>query len=304
MKTAYIDCTAYGHSVLKAHSILDKIPGLQLYVGDPSPQELDELLDTTVGIINGHTIIDAAMLDRCNALKTIVFLGTGASTYIDLAAAEKRGIEVLTVRGYGDRTIAEHTFALMLSASRQIASMDREIRQGIWRTPVGIELLGKRLGIVGVGGVGNELIKMAHSFGMEVVAWNRSPIAKELPCKQLELNELLATSDVVSLHLALNDETRGIIGSDQLALMKKEAILVNAGRGALVDEAALIAALQAKRIAHAALDVFEQEPLPSDHLLTTLDNVTLTAHAAFSSEEAMARLLAKGFDTLKQNLKL
>lgn len=304
MKTAYIDCTAYGHSVLKANSILDKLPDLHLFVGDPDTQELDALLDGAVGIINGHTLIDAAMLDRCNALKSIVFLGTGASTYIDLDAAEKRGIEVLTVRGYGDRTIAEHAFALMLSASRHVAIMDREIRQGHWRTPVGVELLGKRLGIIGVGGVGSELINMAHGFGMEVVAWNRSPIAKELPCKQVDLDELLRTSDVVSLHLALNDATRGIIAEDQLALMKKEAILVNVGRGALIDEAALVKALQAERIAHAALDVFEQEPLPGDHVLTTLQNVTLTAHAAFSSEEAMARLLSKGFDTLKQNLKL
>lgn len=304
MKTAYIDCTAYGHSVLKTNAILDKIPGLELYVGDPSPHELDALLDGTVGIINGHTIIDDALLQRCNALKTIVFLGTGASTYIDLAAAKKRGIEVLTVRGYGDRTIAEHGFALMLSASRHIATMDRELRQGLWRTPVGIELFGKRLGIIGVGGVGKELITMAHGFGMEVVAWNRSPIAQDLLCKHIELDELLATSDVVSLHLALNEATVGIIGAAQLALMKKTAILVNVGRGALVDEAALVQALQTNQIAHAALDVFEQEPLPGDHVLTTLENVTLTAHAAFSSEEAMARLLAKGFDTLKQHLKL
>lgn len=302
MKTAYIDCTAYGHSVLKAHSILDKIPGLHLHVGDPTATELDALMKDTVGIINGHTIMDKALLQRYHALKTIVFLGTGASTYIDLSAAQARGIDVLTVRGYGDRTIAEHAFALMLSATRHIAAMDRELRRGIWRTPIGVELAGKRIGIIGVGGVGKELVSMAHAFGMEVVAWNRSPIPDALPCKQVELNELISTSDVISLHLALNDDTRGIISKQQFALMKQTAILVNVGRGALVDETALIEALKTQRIAHAALDVFDIEPLPVDHELTTLENVTLTAHAAFSSEETMTRLLTSGFDLLRQAL--
>ncbi|TCT09555.1 2-hydroxyacid dehydrogenase [Paralcaligenes ureilyticus] len=300
MKTVYIDCTEYGHSIIKEHSLLDRIPGLVLNVGDPDENALHSLLDGATAIVNGHTVMDAGLLGRCSALKTIVFLGTGASSYIDLAAAEKCGINVLTVRGYGNRTNAEHALALILSASRNIASMDREIRQGKWATPVGMELSGKRLGVVGAGGVGAELIKIAHAFGMDVVAWNRSPIAEGLPCKQVAFDELLISSDVVSLHLTLNDATRGIIGKKQLAMLKKEAILVNVGRGALIDEPALIEVLKNKKIRHAALDVFTQEPLPPNHELTRLDNVTLTAHAAFNSHEAMARLLSQGFDTLAQ----
>jgi D-3-phosphoglycerate dehydrogenase len=300
MKTVYIDCTEYGHSIIKEHSLLNRVPGLVLNVGDPDENALHFLLDGATAIVNGHTVMDAGLLGRCSTLKTIVFLGTGASSYIDLAAAEKYGINVLTVRGYGNRTNAEHALALILSASRNIASMDREIRQGKWATPVGMELSGKRLGVVGAGGVGAELIKIAHAFGMEVVAWNRSPIPESLPCKQVEFDELLISSDVVSLHLTLNDATRGIIGKKQLAMLKKEAILVNVGRGALIDEPALIEVLKNKKIRHAALDVFTQEPLPPSHELTTLDNVTLTAHAAFNSHEAMARLLSQGFDTLAQ----
>lgn len=303
MKTAYIDCTPYGYSLLMSNSLLQRMPDLHVHVGDPDTEQLHRLLDGAVGIINGHTIMDKKLLSQCKALKTIVFLGTGASTYIDLAAAQERNIEVLTIRGYGDRTIAEHALALMLSASRHVTAMDRELRRGVWQTPVGVELFGKRLGVLGVGGIGSEVIKIAHAFGMEVVAWNRSPITQDLPCKQTGLEELLRTSDVISLHLALNESTRGIIGQDQLDLMKKEAILINVGRGALVDEPALINALKAKKIAHAALDVFETEPLPANHELTKLENVTLTSHAAFSSQEAMIRLLSSGLDALGKNLK-
>ncbi|MEO6985862.1 MAG: NAD(P)-dependent oxidoreductase [Paralcaligenes sp.] len=302
MKVVYIDCTEQGHSIIKEHSLFDKIPDLILNVGDPDDGQLVSLLDGAAAIINGHTTMNADLLGLCSALKIIVFLGTGASSYIDLAAAERQGINVLTVRGYGNRTNAEHAFALILSASRNIASMDREIRQGKWAASEGIELSGKRLGIVGAGGVGTELIKIAHAFGMEVVAWNRSPIPEGLPCKQVALDELLTTSDVVSLHLTLNDATHGIIGKEQLAMLKREAILVNVGRGALVDEMALIEVLKNKRIRHAGLDVFIQEPLPPSHGLTKLNNVTLTAHAAFNSREAMVRLLSQGFDTLAQEI--
>lgn len=302
MKSVYIDCTDFGQSVLTP-AILAKVPDLAIYTGDPDPATLEAMLDGAVGVINGHTIMDEAMLKRCTALRSIVFLGTGASTYIDVAAAERLGINVRTVRGYGDRTIAEHAFALMLAGARSIAAMDRDMRRGIWVTPVGVELAGKRLGVVGTGGIGRELIRMADAFGMEVVAWNRSGVPADLPCKQVTLDELLETSHVVSLHLALNDATTGLLNREKLEKLRPDAILVNVARGAIVDERALVDLLRQGRIAHAALDVFEQEPLPQDHPLTTLDNVTLTSHAAFKSREAMARLLSGGFDLLREDLR-
>lgn len=301
MKSVYIDCTEFGRSVITS-AMLDKVPGLITHTGDPDPGTLDLLMQDAVGVINGHTLMDAEFLGRYKTLRTIVFLGTGASAYIDVAAAERLGMRVRTVRGYGDRTIAEHAFALMLAAARHIASMDRDLRRGVWEPPVGVELAGKRLGVIGTGGTGRELIKMASAFGMEVIAWNRSPPVSDLPCTLVPLETLLAISDVVSLHLALNDATRGLLGREQLALLRPHTLLVNVARGALIDEAGLIDALRHRRIAHAALDVFEQEPLPADHPLTQLDNVTLTSHGAFKTRDAMARLLSRGFDLLREDL--
>lgn len=301
MKSVYIDCTEFGRSVLTP-AILSKVPGLDIFTGDPDAETLDAMMAGAIGVINGHTIMDETLLARSTALRTIVFLGTGASTYIDLAAAERLGIKVRTVRGYGDRTIAEHAFALIMAGARGLARMDREIRRGEWIAPVGVELAGKRLGVIGTGGIGRELIRMAAAFGMEVVAWNRSGVPAGLPCKEIALDDLLETSHVVSLHLALNDATRGFLDRTKLEKLRPDAILVNVARGALLDEAALVDLLRQGRIGHAALDVFEQEPLPRDNPLAGLDNATLTAHAAFKSREAMARLLSEGFDLLSKDL--
>ena len=301
MKSVYIDCTELGYSVLTP-AIRSQLPKLIIHKGDPDEKTMALLLEGAVGVINGHTLMDADFLSRYKSLKVIVFLGTGASTYIDLNAAQSLGIQIRTVRGYGDRTIAEHAFALILAAARHIVKMDRELRRGIWDTPVGTELFGKRLGVIGAGGTGSELIKIATAFGMEVVAWNRSAIASDLPCMHVSLDTLLSTCDVVSLHLALHDETRGILGRDQLALMRQGAILVNVARAALVDERALIDALTSGRLAHAGLDVFEEEPLASDHPFTKLENVTLTSHGAYKTHEAIERLISDGFDLLRREL--
>lgn len=301
MKTVYIDCSPLGWTLIERQGWRDAIPDLTVHRGDPSADELARLVSDADIVLNGHTPMDATLLAACPCLKTIVFLGTGASSYVDLEAATARGIEVRTIKGYGDRTNAEHAFALILAASRNVASMDRTMRQGGWRTETGMELAGKRLGVIGVGGVGSQLIRLAHGFGMEVAAWNRSPIATDLPCRSMALDDLLSSSDVVSLHLALNEHTRGMLGKAELSRLKQGAIFVNVARGALVDEAALIQALKTGHIRHAGLDVFVDEPLPADHPLRGLSNVTLTAHAAFSSEESMSRLLKEGFDMARES---
>jgi D-3-phosphoglycerate dehydrogenase / 2-oxoglutarate reductase len=301
MKSVYIDCSPFARSVLTP-AMLEAHPDLITYDGDPDPVMLDTLMHDAVGIINGHTYMDAAFLARYPKLRSIVFLGTGASLYIDVEAAARLGISVRTVRGYGDRTIAEHGFALMLAAARKIGQMDRDLRRGAWETPVGVELAGKRLGVIGTGGTGREVIRMAHAFGMEVIAWNRTPCTEDLPCNFVSLDTLLSTSDVVSIHLALNEATRGFLSRERLSMMKRDAMLVNVGRGALIDESALDDLLKQGRLAHAALDVFEQEPLAADHPLTHLDNVTLTSHGAFKTREAMTRLVSGGLALLCEEL--
>ncbi|MGH7152333.1 MAG: 2-hydroxyacid dehydrogenase, partial [Acetobacteraceae bacterium] len=236
---------------------------------------------------------------RC---RSIVFLGTGASSYIDMEAARALDIRVRTIRGYGDRSVAEHAFALILAASRRVAEMDQALRAGVWEPLEGVELEGKTLGIIGTGGTGRALAHLAAGFGMQVLAWNRSPTPADLPGRSVGLDALLGRSDIVSLHLALTPETRGIIDARRLQRLRPHAVFVNTARAGLVDTGALIEVLRQRRIAHAALDVFDAEPLPPDHALTKLDNVTLTSHAGFKTPEASRRLALTALGVLQEDL--
>ena len=303
MRPTYIDCTPHGFEIIKEHKLDHLIPGLLINVGDPKPDKLNALLKSSQAIINGRTILDAKILKKHAHIKTIVFLGTGPSTYIDMEAAKRLGIQVIPVIGYGDRTNAEHAIALMFAAARNIASMDRQIRDGVWQTQMGLELKQKQLGVIGAGRIGQEVIRIAAAIGMQVVCWNRSPIKQGLPCKQVSLDELLQGSDIISLHLALTEETRHLLAEKELSKLKPSCIVVNAARGELIDEEALINALTHHKIKHAALDVFDQEPLPKGHPFLALDNVTLTAHAAFSSQSSMLNLLKMGIENLAHSLK-
>jgi D-3-phosphoglycerate dehydrogenase len=244
--------------------------------------------------------MDEALLAACPILKAIVFLGTGAASFIDLQAAERLGIRVRAYGGYGDQSVAEHAIALMFAAARGIARMDREMREGRWETLNGIELAGRTLGVIGTGGIGKAMARLGAGLGMKVVAWNRSGVPEGLPCRAVELDELLSSAHVVSLHLVLNEQTRGFLDRGRIGLMKPGAIFINTARGAIVDETALIDALQADRIAHAGLDVFGTEPLPAGHPLIRLENVTFSAHAAFATREASERLLRMALELLAE----
>ncbi len=182
--------------------------GIIVFRGDPSPAELLALLREAPVVLNGHMTIDAALLAAAPNLRSIVFFGTGASSYVDMAEAARRGIAVRIVRNYGHRTIAEHAFGLLLAAARDFAAMDRDIRSGRWDLREGAELKDKIVGIVRVGAVGAEMVRIASAFvGMRVVAWNRSPIVPDLPCETMALYELLTIADAVSIHLALTPKT-------------------------------------------------------------------------------------------------
>jgi D-3-phosphoglycerate dehydrogenase len=194
--------------------------------------------------------------------------------------------------------VAEHTIALMFAAARDVARMDREMRGGSWTPQEGVQLLGKTLGVIGLGGIGTEVARIAKGIGMEVIGYNRTP-RPEAGVKQVDIDTLLAKADVVSVNLTLNDDTRGFLGPERIARMKPGALLVNTARGALVDEAAMIAALKSGHIRHAGLDVFHNEPLKADHPLAQLPNVTLTAHAAFRTLEASMTLLRRAIDIVK-----
>jgi D-3-phosphoglycerate dehydrogenase len=301
MRAAFIDCPPFLHALYQ-DDLHEVVPELEVNVGDPGADEIARLLDGCRFALVDHTTMDAGLLERCSDLRCIVFLGTGAASFIDVDAAERLGIRIRTYGGYGDQSVAEHALALMLAAGRRIAAMDRAVRSGRFQPLNGIEFAGKTLGVVGTGGIGRVMVRLGAGIGMNVIAWNRSGVPDDLPCEEVALGHLMRAADVVSLHLLLSDETRGLIGRDHIAHMKPGAILVNTARGALVDEAALIEALEGGRIGHAALDVFAAEPLPPDHPFTRLDNVTLSAHAAFATDAASSRLLETALRLLKEEM--
>ena len=231
---------------------------------DVTPEQLPKVLDGAGIAIVDHTALPTAIARQCAGLKHVVFLGTGARSYMNPEELAELGIEVHLIRGYGDTAVAESTIALMWAAARGIARMDREMRAGNWLREDGMQLTGKTLGLIGFGGIAAEVARIALGSGLRVIAWNRSP-KKHPGVEFVDLDMLLAQSHVVSLHLLLNDETRGFITRERIAAMRPGVILVNTARGAVVDEAAMIDALKSGHIRHAGLDVFNIEPLPGDH---------------------------------------
>jgi glyoxylate reductase len=248
--------------------------------------------------------VDADLLDAAGPdLRVVANVAVGYDN-VDLEACAARGVAVANTPGVLDDATADLTMALLLAAARRLGEGERLLREErpwAWRFDfmLGRDLRGKRLGIVGLGGIGGRVARRARAFGMEIAYANRNPADPELVAatgaERLELDELLATSDFVSLHTPLTPATRGLISTERLALMKPEAILVNTARGPVVDEAALAEALASGRIAAAALDVFEHEPQVHPALLG-LDNVTLLPHlgsATIETREEMAQLACR-----------
>ena len=257
---------------------------------DVTPAQLPGVLDGAEIAIVDHTALPTEIARQCAGLKHVVFLGTGARSYMNPEELGELGITVHLIRGYGDTAVAECAIALMWAAARGLAQMDREMRAGNWLRDDGMQLTGKTLGLIGFGGIATEVARIAVGSGMKVLAWNRT--AKSHPGVEFaDIDSLLKRSDVISLHLLLNDDTRGFLSAERIAAMKRGVILVNTARGALVDEAAMIGALQSGQIRHAGLDVFNIEPLPADHPLTKIPNVTLSAHSAFRTPEASENLI-------------
>src|SRR5471032_664794 len=248
----------------------------------------------TIAITN-KVPLRAADLAQLPDLKMIAVAATGTDI-VDLAACRERGIVVSNIRNYAVHTLPEHTFALILALRRQLVAYRADIEAGLWQKsdrfclfghPIS-DLAGSRLGLVGYGALGKSVARIARAFGMEVCVHTRSPIDDD-EVRQVGWDELLETSDIVSLHLPLNDQTRNLIGAAELARMKRSALLINTARGGLVDEAALARALLDGVIAGAGFDVLTKEPPPADNLLLNLrlPNFILTPHTAWASAQAM-----------------
>ena len=258
-----------------------------------------------VGRLQGATVaitnkvpLRAAAIAQLPDLKMVAIAATGSDN-VDLAACRERGIVVSNIRNYSTVSVPEHCFALLLALRRNLRAYIADVEAGQWERstrfclldhPIG-DLAGSRLGIVGYGALGKQVAHLARAFGMEVCATSRSPIG-DSGVIQLELDELLRTSSVVSLHLPLTEQTRHLIGARELGLMRRDALLINTARGGLVDEAALAEALQAGTIGGAGFDVLSKEPpVPDNPLLRLrLPNFILTPHVAWASGGAMQRL--------------
>jgi phosphoglycerate dehydrogenase-like enzyme len=241
--------------------------------------------DVVVGI-RERTRFSAALLARLPNLKHIA-LGGRHTGQVDLAAASTRGI-VVSQTGGSAVNATELTIALITAVVRRLPQQDRSLREGRWQTSLGVDLAGKTLGVVGLGKIGARIAAFGTFLGMRVLATGITLTperAAQAGAVMVDLDTLMRDSDVVSLHLRLSDRTRGLITARCLALMKPTAYLVNTARGPLVDEAALVAALRDRRIAGAALDVYDVEPLPTSHPLLALDNVVLTPHVGFVTRE-------------------
>ena len=246
-------------------------------------------------IVRSRTKVTKELIDSAPKLKIIARAGSGTDT-IDVAYAQSKGIRVINAPGANAQSVAEHTIALMLSLSRDIVNTSIVLKQGKWTksTYRGFELCGKTLGIVGFGHVGKHVAEIATAIGMNVTVFSRS--RQDAP-----LRELLEKSDVVSLHVSLSKETEGMLGKSEFALMKPTAVLINTSRGSVIDEMALIDALQQNTIAGAALDVYNNEPLDPTSPLCRLPNVILTPHVASvspESEENASMMIASEIDRI------
>jgi len=241
-------------------------------------------------LMRERTPFPRELIERLPQLKFIAMTGLRSAS-LDLAACSARKVPVSHTRaGSTSAVTAEFCFLLMLAAARDLAKAERGMRAGRWHEGIasGIVLEGRRLGLLGLGKLGSRVAGYAKAFGMEVVAWSQNLTAEKAAAAGaafVSKEELFRTSDFVSIHLVLSDRSRGLVGAADLALMKPTAVLVNTSRGPIVDEAAMLAALQKGKLAHAALDVYGTEPLPADHPLRKLDNVTLSPHLGYVSED-------------------
>jgi len=257
-------------------------------------------------IVRSETRVTAALMARAPHLRVVARAGTGVDT-IDVPAATRRGIAVMNTPGANTVSAGEHALGLLLALVRRISDAAAAMRRGEWdrKRFEGTELRGKTMGVVGLGRIGGHVAQLARAFGMQVVGHDPylpPERATEMHVRLLPLEALLRTADVVTLHVALTDQTHHLIDAERLKLMKPTAVLINTARGELVDEAALADAIKAKRIGGAAIDVFAVEPLPADSPLRALDRVILTPHLAASTAEAQERVAMEICTAVRESL--
>lgn len=298
MKIVFLDRASVGDASLKA---LEELGELVCYDLTAPDERADRIADAEI-IITNKVRIDRPEMEAAPHLKMICIAATGMNN-VDLQAAEERGIAVKNVAGYSTESVVQSTFAHLLNLASKLPYFDDRVKSGAYSrsglfTDMGRsfrELYGKRMGIIGLGTIGRRVAAVAEAFGMEVVYYATSGKAHDDHFRAVSLDELLTTSDVVSIHAPLNERTVGLISQEELRRMKYTALLLNAGRGGIINETDLAEALNEGWIAGAGLDVYQTEPLPADSPLLTVkdpEKLSLTPHTAWASAEARARLIA------------
>jgi phosphoglycerate dehydrogenase-like enzyme len=283
-----------------AHERLKKLGETRVYTqrGADDPDELIKRLDGAHAAVNirAHARFTDQVFAACRHLTMVSIWGTGTDN-VDLDAAGRRGITVCNTPGINAFAVAEHTMALMLAVARKIPRIDREMRGGEWPREMLTQLLGNTLGVFGTGKIGTRVAELARAFGMTVKTWSARGGAAATR------DDILRSADFVTLHLRLAPDTRGFLGRREFSLMKKTAILVNTGRGALVEREALLEALAQGKIAGAGLDVFHQEPLKPGDPMLALPNVVLSPHNAGQTPEVIRDGLLRAVENLENFLK-
>ncbi len=273
-----------------------------------SPSQTAERISESDIVITNKVVLNRELIESAESLKLICVAATGMNN-IDLEAAEEKGIPVKNVAGYASRSVAQSTFALILYLMQDIRFYDNYVKSGEYsKSDIFTnldrpfrEIYGKRFGIIGLGSIGRQVAKIAEAFGAEVVYHSTSGRNTDQPYQRVDLDELLEISDIVSIHAPLNENTAGLIGYEQIRQMKPSALLVNTGRGGIIDEADLARAIDEELIAGAALDVFEKEPVRLDNPLLSIQNknrLVLVPHIAWSSIEARVELI----EGIKENI--
>src|SRR6201988_2506590 len=254
-----------------------------------------------VCVMRERTPMTRTIIERLPKLRMIASTGTRNAS-IDLKAAEERGVQVVHT-GYTSAPTIELTWALILGSARNLVAENTSLRGGGWQRSVGDDMAGRTLGVLGLGNIGGAVARIGNAFGMKVIAWSQNLTtarAAEVGATLVSVQKLFQEADIVSLHLVLSGRTRGLVGAAELALMKRTARLVNTSRGPIVVEADLIAALAAGRIAGAAIDVFDQEPLPLDHPFRTLPNLLATPHIGYVSRGLYTRFYQDTVENIRR----
>ena len=283
---------------------LRKLGQVDFYDGPPPDRaQLIERLRPAEAVVLDYSEMDAEVLRACERLRFVSFLGIGYNSCIDVAEATRRGIDVAYTPDYGATSVAEHALAMILALTRHIGPAFVSAREGRWEPGrfQGMELRGKTLGIVGLGPIGTEMARLGAGLDMRLLGWTRRASAERARhgVTLVSLEELFATADVVTLHVAFTPESHGLISRALLERMKPGAWFVNTARAKLVDNAALVDLLRSGRLRGAALDVHDTEPPPADDVFRTLPNVLLTPHIGYNTREAASNMLRIAIATVE-----